>query len=740
MRGTESTWRGLHRRSLRNMFIESIDIASFAGLKGFKLTLDDGLNIIEGKNESGKSTVCDFIRFVFYGFSGKSDRENHLSFSNGAAEGSVTVNHGGKRYRIERKCLGAKDSVGIFDLADGSAAFEGRVPGEVFFGLPEKLFTSTVFVGQMSGKRIDGKETSEAVENLLFSADETVSVKKTLSQLDKARQGLLHKNKKGGRLYELDNEISELAVRLAKASGDSGRLISLRGDIDGLKQRIDKNEHDEQRYKKALDDYRLDEIRKRNKKVRELEKSFGKSVLERDVFKRENTHDGFFPDRKYLDSLRSCGEEIARSDRRVKEVEAMLAEHTEKMSAYLAEKNTENERIEREKAKINAKKSISISAAVICCLLFLVAAVGTVILFIGANSGLGTVAAIFAGLMFSGLVTGLVFTSRFASELNLLDVEGDGKEDELNLRLEFIRNDLTSAKEEKNKYKEMLDDLCGKWKITPNAKSLADLKDVIEGMETLDREVELRRVAYVSLKTDSEEKSRFEPEDDGHEIVFPEDFDPKEYKRRYDFLTGSSKVNIEMLHKKELDLTELSARTDLPSGLYEIITEKEFERDRLKEKYDAYILAYDSIEEASRKMRAAISPKLSETAGRLVSDVTDGKYTELGVDSALSLTFRPETEDGGRLTKGEEFMSAGTSDAAYVSLRIALAELICGEDKMPPMIFDESFTRLDDGRLGNMLKLLSMSGGQVLLFSSCERERERASETVGAKINLVSLT
>ena len=48
------------------------------------------------------------------------------------------------------------------------------------------------------GSRIDGRSVSEAVENLLFSADEGISVKKALKRLDDARVTLLHKNKKGG--------------------------------------------------------------------------------------------------------------------------------------------------------------------------------------------------------------------------------------------------------------------------------------------------------------------------------------------------------------------------------------------------------------------------------------------------------------------------------------------------------------------------------------------------------------
>lgn len=285
----------------------------------------------------------------------------------------------------------------------------------------------------------------------------------------------------------------------------------------------------------------------------------------------------------------------------------------------------------------------------------------------------------------------------------------------------------------------MLDDLCGKWEITPSAKSFEELKAVLDRDGELARETERRRVAYVNLKSEAEEKSAYEPEDDGAEIVLPKGFDPKESKRRHSFLSAKIKLDTEKLHKDEIRLAQLTAVEALPAELLEKITALQYEREALSEKCDAYVMAYEKLEEASLKMRAAISPKLSETAGTLMSAVTNGKYPEIGVDSVFSLTFRPETGNGGRMTKGEEFMSAGTSDAAYVSLRLALATLICGADRLPPMIFDESFSRLDDERLGNMLKLLAASRSQIILLSSLSREAELAGADGKIKFSAVKL-
>lgn len=46
------------------MYIKSIHIASFGPLKEKEFTLTPGLNIFEGPNEAGKSSIAMFIKFM----------------------------------------------------------------------------------------------------------------------------------------------------------------------------------------------------------------------------------------------------------------------------------------------------------------------------------------------------------------------------------------------------------------------------------------------------------------------------------------------------------------------------------------------------------------------------------------------------------------------------------------------------------------------------------------------------
>lgn len=54
------------------MTVNKIKVDSFGSLRDREFTFSDSLNIIEGANESGKTAAAMFIKFMFYGLSGRS--------------------------------------------------------------------------------------------------------------------------------------------------------------------------------------------------------------------------------------------------------------------------------------------------------------------------------------------------------------------------------------------------------------------------------------------------------------------------------------------------------------------------------------------------------------------------------------------------------------------------------------------------------------------------------------------
>ena len=152
------------------MIIESIYIKNFGKLADMKINLSDGVNILRGENESGKSTLCAFIRFVFYGLSGRAEEKlKYISWGASSVSGYIIANEGGKRYRIEREAVCSWDSDGkasvrersaVIDCDLSQAVFRGQNAGEVFFGVPADVFESTVYVGQIGDSRIGGRAES----------------------------------------------------------------------------------------------------------------------------------------------------------------------------------------------------------------------------------------------------------------------------------------------------------------------------------------------------------------------------------------------------------------------------------------------------------------------------------------------------------------------------------------------------------------------------------------------------
>ncbi|MHB8065969.1 MAG: ATP-binding protein, partial [Ruminiclostridium sp.] len=52
------------------MKISRLHVRGFGKIEDFDITLSNGLNVIYGRNESGKSTLMEFIRAMLYGLKG----------------------------------------------------------------------------------------------------------------------------------------------------------------------------------------------------------------------------------------------------------------------------------------------------------------------------------------------------------------------------------------------------------------------------------------------------------------------------------------------------------------------------------------------------------------------------------------------------------------------------------------------------------------------------------------------
>lgn len=146
------------------MKIRKIKINSYGKLKEKEINLKDGINIIYGKNEAGKSTLLKFIINTFYGISknkkGKeySDFEKYMPWSGEDFSGKIEYELNNKnKYEVYRDFKKKNPQIFNENMEDISKKFNiDKNKGNQFFyeqtGVDEELFLSTLVVGQAETK------------------------------------------------------------------------------------------------------------------------------------------------------------------------------------------------------------------------------------------------------------------------------------------------------------------------------------------------------------------------------------------------------------------------------------------------------------------------------------------------------------------------------------------------------------------------------------------------------------
>lgn len=153
------------------------------------------------------------------------------------------------------------------------------------------------------------------------------------------------------------------------------------------------------------------------------------------------------------------------------------------------------------------------------------------------------------------------------------------------------------------------------------------------------------------------------------------------------------------------DPLELEARCgELEAGLEQRTAE-----------YDALDLALTVLDSANAALRERFSPTLNRETAVIFSALTGGAY------SALTLSRDFSAMVGGEDSHSALYLSAGTVDQLYLSVRLALCRLT-----VPgvPILLDDALCAFDDDRMVLALQTLKELGRdrQILLFSCHSRE------------------
>lgn len=783
------------------MYITKLRIDSFGGARNFTLEPSRGLNVIEGGNEAGKTALAMFIKFIFYGLSGResgggmTERERYTSWTDGVASGAIEfVCEGGDggAWRIERTLShsgdggGWREVVRTIDMSTGTVAARGGCPGERFFGVPEEVFVNTVFVRQAGnvspgGTAVDGEGAGGAIENLLFSADESADAQKAISKLDAERRKLRHKNGSGGEIAELESTRRALADELEKASGKAQETIALEGTVAELNARIAAAEEKAAQLKETAVKIDATAMLSRFAALRETEAAMREA--DRRAAALDAPYGDIKPDRAALERLRTDYRTYTEALSAARSAEAELAAVKAASSAASGGGDTkprdllaQNEllyadpatlsdddvrevkrALGEEAASSDAKKRALFSASAVLLVFGVIACVGGFAL----RSIIETAAVaalIAAALFFSTAIVCLTAAASASRKLAaLFDRWGVRGEDTIDEAVDDIVADRRRSSELTRKSESLAATAQEKraeaqslaprifalalafTRTTPASSAAPDAEAIraavraaeetaekyISARETLDRErtaLAARRDALAE-QTVGLDEAKLEARA-GAPDARPDPASAAAVRRELEFTEKSLEAMKIQLRDRELRLASLKGVGKSPAELAQEIDAIDARLAEARARHDALVLAVAAMSEASEKLRSSVAPRLAAAASQSMSILTHGRYTALGVGADLSLTF---TSDG--YTHAAGHMSAGTADAAYLSLRLALAELLYRRD-MPPIVFDEAFARLDDNRLAAAVRLLERRGAQSFLLTCQSREAALAGNVV----------
>lgn len=150
-------------------------------------------------------------------------------------------------------------------------------------------------------------------------------------------------------------------------------------------------------------------------------------------------------------------------------------------------------------------------------------------------------------------------------------------------------------------------------------------------------------------------------------------------------------------------------------------------------KVKALDIAINTMKESFDEVRRDIGPALNSKIAENFKELTENKYMEVKLGENYEMTVR----DSLNLFKGN-YLSNGAKDQLYLSLRIALVELLFQEEDVS-LILDDAFVQYDNKRREKALLILNKKyKGQVLIFTCHTLEKEIMDKN-NIKINNIQL-
>ncbi len=209
------------------MIIREVNIKSFGKLQNRKYTFSDGINVIYGENEAGKSTLQQFIKAMLFGLDKKRGRALEDEYqryepweSPAHFAGSLIFETGGQRFLLERNFYHKENTVRLLNMGDLEELSVEKGDLSMLLGnVTKSAYENTYCISQakqlpqaelgtiLADEKTNLAQTSDASFQLSHALDKLEQKKKQFSkrkkELEQERQSQIDQLRSQQRLLEL---------------------------------------------------------------------------------------------------------------------------------------------------------------------------------------------------------------------------------------------------------------------------------------------------------------------------------------------------------------------------------------------------------------------------------------------------------------------------------------------------------------------------------------------------------
>ncbi len=239
------------------MKIEDIKINSFGTLQNKEINLNDKINIIYGKNESGKSTLITYIKTIFYGISRNkngreiSDYDKYKPWNSEEFSGKIKyILDNGEQFEIFRDFNKKTPKIYNANMEDVTKQFNiDKKGGSQFFleqvGMDENIFTSTIMAEQQEVKLNEQKQNLliQRIANIVGTGDSNMSYNKVRERLNKKQLEEIGTERTQGKpINILRNKIKSIEQILENLNKYKENKLIIEQNKINLKNKIEEQE------------------------------------------------------------------------------------------------------------------------------------------------------------------------------------------------------------------------------------------------------------------------------------------------------------------------------------------------------------------------------------------------------------------------------------------------------------------------------------------------------------------